>query len=155
MVSVSKCGGLHQGAVTVRAVRHALQHRAKQIAFREVRGGEAADLLKALNTGHGGSLSTVHANDAERALFCLANCAMQGGGNVPSDAICRGVVDRVAMVIHMTRGDGRRVVGEADFVNRYDAGAARLTPSLTARRGDKGAVVRLVRLFGGLGEWLS
>ena len=77
--------GLHKGAVTIRdLVRHALRHRPDHIVVGEVRGGEAADLLQALNTGHGGSLTTVHANNAESALSRLASCAMQGG------AISRG-----------------------------------------------------------------
>ena len=82
----------------------------------EVRGGEAADLLQALNTGHGGSLTTVHANNAESALSRLASCAMQGGGELPWEVTCRGVVDGIAMVIHMTRREGRRFVEEAAFV---------------------------------------
>ena len=59
--------GLQQGGVSIRdLVRHALRHRPDHIVVGEVRGGEAADLLQALNTGHGGSLTTVHANNAER-----------------------------------------------------------------------------------------
>ena len=50
-------------------VRHALRHRPDHIVVGEVRGGEAADLLQALNTGHGGSLTTVHANNAEIGLI--------------------------------------------------------------------------------------
>ena len=73
----------------------------------EVRGGEAADLLQALNTGHGGSLTTVHANNAESALSRIASCAMQGGGELPWEVTCRGVVDGIALVIHMTRREGR------------------------------------------------
>ena len=116
--------GLQQGAVSIRdLVRHALRHRPDHIVVGEVRGGEAADLLQALNTGHGGSLTTVHANNAESALSRLASCAMQGGGDLPWDVTCRGVVDGIAMVIHMTRADGRRVVEEAAFVNGYDAGS--------------------------------
>ena len=116
--------GLQQGAVSIRdLVRHALRHRPDHIVVGEVRGGEAADLLQALNTGHGGSLTTVHANNAESALSRLASCAMQGGGDLPWDVTCRGVVDGIAMVIHMTRRDGRRVVEEAAFVNGYDAGS--------------------------------
>ena len=58
--------GLQQGAVSIRdLVRHALRHRPDHIVVGEVRGGKAADLLQALNTGHGGSLTTVHANNAE------------------------------------------------------------------------------------------
>ena len=72
--------GLQEGAVTIRdLVRHALRHRPDHIVVGEVRGGEAADLLQALNTGHGGSLTTVHANNAESALSRIASCAMQGG----------------------------------------------------------------------------
>ena len=104
-------------------VRHALRHRPDHIVVGEVRGGEAADLLQALNTGHGGSLTTVHANNAESALSRVASCAMQGGGDLPWDVTCRGVVDGIAMVIHMTRADGRRFVEEAAYVRGYDAGS--------------------------------
>ena len=115
--------GVQQGAVSIRdLVRHALRHRPDHIVVGEVRGGEAADLLQALNTGHGGSLTTVHANNAESALSRLASCAMQGGDDLPWDVTCRGVVDGIAMVIHMTRREGRRVVEEAAVVNGYDAG---------------------------------
>ena len=114
--------GLQEGAVTIRdLVRHALRHRPDHIVVGEVRGGEAADLLQALNTGHGGSLTTVHANNAESALSRIASCAMQGGGELPWEVTCRGVVDGIAMVIHMTRREGRRFVEEAAFVQGYEA----------------------------------
>ena len=114
--------GLQEGAVTIRdLVRHALRHRPDHIVVGEVRGGEAADLLQALNTGHGGSLTTVHANNAESALSRIASCAMQGGGALPWEVTCRGVVDGIAMVIHMTRHEGRRFVEEAVFVKGYEA----------------------------------
>ena len=64
-------------------MKHALRHRPDHIVVGEVRGGEAADLLQALNTGHGGSLTIVHANNAESALSRLASCAMQGGRRSP------------------------------------------------------------------------
>ena len=71
------------------------------------------------NTGHGGSLTTVHANNAESALSRLASCAMQGGGDLPWEVTCRGVVDGIAMVIHMTRADGRRfVIGNPGLTRR-------------------------------------
>ena len=101
-------------------VRHALRHRPDHIVVGEVRGGEAADLLQALNTGHGGSLTTIHANNAESALSRLASCAMQGGGDLPWEVICRSVVDGISMVIHMTRREGRRYVEEALHVGDYD-----------------------------------
>ena len=94
-------------------VRHALRHRPDHIVVGEVRGGEAADLLQALNTGHGGSLTTVHANNASSALSRLASCAMQAGGALPWEVTCRGVVDGISLVVHMTRRRGRRFVEEA------------------------------------------
>ena len=77
-------------------VRHALRHRPDHIVVGEVRGSEAADLLQALNTGHGGSLTTVHANNARSALSRLASCAMQAGGALPWEVTCRGVVDGIS-----------------------------------------------------------
>ena len=82
--------GLQEGAVTIRdLVRHALRHRPDHIVVGEVRGGEAADLLQALNTGHGGSLTTVHANNAESALSRIASCAMQGGDSWKKPLSCK------------------------------------------------------------------
>ncbi len=82
--------GLATGAVTIRdLVRHALRHRPDHIVVGEVRGGEAADLLQALNTGHGGSLTTVHANNAESGLVTarqLRHAGRRGaslGGHLP------------------------------------------------------------------------
>ena len=70
--------------VTIRdLVRHALRHRPDHIVVGEVRGAEAADLLQALNTGHGGNLATVHANNATAAQSRLATCAMQASGELP------------------------------------------------------------------------
>ena len=114
-------GLIHFHLLVLGLVRHALRHRPDHIVVGEVRGGEAADLLQALNTGHGGSLTTVHANNAESALSRLASCAMQGGGELPWEVTCRGVVDGIAMVIHMTRREGRRFVEEAAYVKGYDA----------------------------------
>ena len=102
-------------------VRHALRHRPDHIVVGEVRGAEAADLLQALNTGHGGSLTTIHANNAEAALSRLTNCAMQDGGALPWEVTCRNVVDGIAMVIHLTRREGRRFVEEAIEVGGYDS----------------------------------
>ena len=102
--------GIDGDSVTIRdLVRHALRHRPDHIVVGEVRGGEAADLLQALNTGHGGSLTTIHANNAESALSRLATCAMQGETDLPWEVTCRGVVDGISMVIHMTRREGTAV----------------------------------------------
>ena len=110
------------GGVTIRdLVKHALRHRPDHIVVGEVRGGEASDLLQALNTGHGGSLTTVHANNATSALSRIAACAMQGESDLPWEVTCRGVVDGIQMVVHMTRSAGRRFVEEALLVRGYKA----------------------------------
>ena len=112
-------------------VRHALRHRPDHIVVGEVRGAEAADLLQALNTGHGGSLTTIHANNARAALSRLASCAMQAGDALPWEVTCRGVVDGIALVLHVTRRNGRRFVEEALDVRGYEAATGRwLTESV-------------------------
>ena len=118
-------------------VRHALRHRPDHIVVGEVRGGEAADLLQALNTGHGGSLTTVHANNASSALSRLASCAMQAGGALPWEVTCRGVVDGIHLVVHMTRRGGRRFVEEALRVRGYDAAANRWLTEPIWRKDDE------------------
>ena len=118
-------------------VRHALRHRPDHIVVGEVRGGEAADLLQALNTGHGGSLTTVHANNARSALSRLASCAMQAGGALPWEVTCRGVVDGISLVVHMTRRGGRRFVEEAIEVRGYEAAANRWLTEPVWRKPDE------------------
>ena len=117
--------GLTDGVTIRDLVKHSLRHRPDHIVVGEVRGGEAADLLQALNTGHGGSLTTVHANNALSALSRIAACAMQGESDLPWEVTCRGVVDGIQMVVHMTRREGRRFVEEALLVKGYEAGENR------------------------------
>lgn len=108
-------------AVTIRELlRATLRHRPDRIIVGEVRGGEAFDLLQALNTGHAGSLSTIHANSAPRALTRLASCALQGGIDLPYQAIRQQIGDAIQFVLHLARKDRRRVVHELMRVGRYD-----------------------------------
>ena len=111
------------GGVTIRdLVRHSLRHRPDHIVVGEVRGAEAADLLQALNTGHGGSLATVHANNAEAALSRLAGCAMQASDDLPWAVVCRNIADAIEAVIHQTRTpEGERKVAQMVRVRDYDA----------------------------------
>ena len=112
-----------KGDVTIRdLVRHSLRHRPDHIVVGEVRGAEASDLLQALNTGHGGSLATLHANNATLALSRLASCAMQASDALPWSVVCRGVVDGVEAVIHQARTpEGERRVEQMVRVKDYDA----------------------------------
>ncbi len=108
--------------VTIRnLVRHALRHRPDRLIVGEVRGEEAQDLIEALNTGHGGSISTVHANSARAALTRLATCTLQSKAAPPWDVICEHVALAVEYVIHLQRSlDGRRGVRQVLEVSSYD-----------------------------------
>jgi pilus assembly protein CpaF len=109
-------------AVTMRdLLRATLRHRPDRILIGEVRGGEAYDLLQALNTGHAGALCTIHASSATQALSRLASCVLQSGVDLPYVAVRQQVGDAIQMVVHLHRRDGRRMVSEVVAVARYDA----------------------------------
>jgi pilus assembly protein CpaF len=113
-------------AVTIRELlRATLRHRPDRIIVGEVRGGEAFDLLQALNTGHAGSLSTIHANSAEQALARLASCVVQSGVELPYQAVRYQIGDAIDLVLHLERRKGARVVQELITVGPYDADADR------------------------------
>jgi pilus assembly protein CpaF len=101
-----------RGAVTIRdLLRNALRMRPDRIVIGEVRGVEALDLLTALNTGHEGALSTVHANSAEDALRRLETLALMAGVGLPHEAIREQVARGIDLVVHMARGEaGSRLV---------------------------------------------
>ena len=102
------------GLVTMRdLVRNALRMRPDRIILGEVRGGEAFDLMQALNTGHGGCLSTVHANRATDALRRLESLAVLGGDGFPLDAVREQMARAIDVIVHVDRGpDGRRAIAE-------------------------------------------
>lgn len=101
------------GEVTVRALlRSALRLRPDRIIVGEVRGPEALDLISALNTGHRGSLSTVHANSPAEALWRLETLALSAG-NTSEIAVRRQLHTAVDLVVQLERaGDGRRRIVE-------------------------------------------
>ena len=103
-------------------VRHALRHRPDHIVVGEIRGPEARDVLQALNTGHGGSLTTIHANTACDALTRMVSCAMESGETLPWDVMARQVSSAFDLVAHQARRpDGSRGVKELYRVIGYDA----------------------------------
>jgi pilus assembly protein CpaF len=98
------------GAVNVRElVRNALRMRPDRIVVGEVRGGEAMDMLQAMNTGHTGSLTTLHANLPRDAISRLETMAMMAGLDIPLLAIRKQIAAAVNLIVHLARlSDGSR-----------------------------------------------
>ena len=111
-------------AVSIRdLLKAALRHRPDRIILGEIRGGEAFDLLQLLNTGHSGSLSTVHATSARQGLARFTSCVLQSGIDLPYRAIKTNISDSVNVVVQLERRPGKRFVSEVLEIHRYDATA--------------------------------
>jgi len=112
--------------VTIRdLLRAALRHRPDRIILGEVRGAEAFDLLQLLNTGHSGTLSTIHANSARQGLSRFTSCVLESGMEIPYRAIKTNVGDSLNVVIQIERRPGRRFISEVLEINGYDPDADR------------------------------
>jgi pilus assembly protein CpaF len=111
------------GAVEPRdLVRNALRMRPDRIIVGECRGAEAFDMMQAMNTGHEGSMTTLHANSARDTLARLEMMLAMGGFDMPVRVIRDYVASAIQLVIHLTRlPDGRRVMSEAIEVVGADA----------------------------------
>jgi pilus assembly protein CpaF len=114
-----------RGEVTIRRlVVNALRMRPDRIVVGEVRGPEALDMLQALNTGHDGSLTTVHANSPADALRRIETLALMAGVGLPHAAIRDQVASALDLVVHQARlPDGSRVVESVSEVLRVAGGA--------------------------------
>lgn len=113
-------------------LRTALRLRPDRLVVGEVRGGEILSLIQALNTGHDGSLSTVHANSATDALHRLETLVLQSAPTWPLAAIRSHLVRCLDVVVHVERTDGgRRRVAEVGEVRATDGGEPEVRP-LTA-----------------------
>jgi pilus assembly protein CpaF len=108
-------------AVPIRdLLKAALRHRPDRIILGEVRGGEAFDLLQLLNTGHSGTLCTIHASSAQQGLSRFASCVLQSGVDLPFRAIKSNIGDSLHVVIQIERRPGRRYISEVLEINSYD-----------------------------------
>ena len=146
------CSGSRRARRTSRArarspirelVRNSLRMRPDRIIVGEVRGAEALDMLQAMNTGHDGSLSTVHANSPRDALARIETMVLMAGYDLPVRAIRQQVASALDLIVHLERlEDGSRRVtahhrGAADGVGRdHAAGHLRLQARLDRARPD-------------------
>jgi len=121
-----------EGKVTVRdLVRNSLRMRPDRIIVGEVRGGEALDMLQAMNTGHDGSMTTVHSNSARDTVSRLETMVLMAGFDLPVSAIRRQISSALNLIV---------------FLNRFPDGSRRVT-QVTEVMGMEGEVVTMTDLF--------
>ena len=116
------------GEVTMRdLIRSALRLRPDRIVIGEIRGGEALDLLQALNTGHAGSMSTIHANSPIDCLSRIETCALLSGIDIPLVALRSQVASAIDAVVHTARlSDGSRKIVSVAEVEPLEHGEYRV-----------------------------
>lgn len=118
------------GQITIRdLIKSSLRMRPERIIVGEVRGGEALDMLQAMNTGHDGSLSTGHANSTEDMLSRLETMVLQGAAGLPLEAIRQQIASAVDIIIHLSRlRDKSRKTMEITEVVGYENSRILLNP---------------------------
>ena len=108
--------------ITIRQLlRASLRHRPVRILLGEIRGAEAFDLLQLLNTGHSGTISTLHANSAVQALSRFTSCVLESGVELPYRAIKSNIADSLNLLVHLERRPGQRFVSEVVEISGYNA----------------------------------
>jgi pilus assembly protein CpaF len=117
-----------RGEVTIRdLLRNSLRMRPDRIIVGEVRGGEALDMLQAMNTGHDGSMSTLHANTPRDAMSRLETMVLMAGLDLPSRAIREQIASGINMIVHLSRlRDGTRRVTHLTEVTGMESGVITL-----------------------------
>lgn len=118
------------GQITMRdLIKSSLRMRPERIVVGEVRGGEALDMLQAMNTGHDGSLSTGHANSTEDMLSRLETMVLQGAAGLPLQAIRQQIASALDIIVHLSRlRDKSRKTMEITEVLGYENGEIILNP---------------------------
>lgn len=118
------------GQITIRdLIKSSLRMRPERIVVGEVRGGEALDMLQAMNTGHDGSLSTGHANSTQDMLSRLETMVLQGADGLPLEAIRQQIGSAIDIIVHLSRlRDKSRKTMEITEVVGYKDGQIILNP---------------------------
>jgi pilus assembly protein CpaF len=139
-----------KGEYTIRdLVRNALRMRPDRIVVGECRGGEALDMLQAMNTGHDGSLTTTHANSPAEAVARLETLALMGGIDLPSRAIREQIATSIHVVVQVARlSDGsRKVTNISEVTGLGDEGTVETSTIFDFRRTGTGAGGRVLGEF--------
>jgi pilus assembly protein CpaF len=106
--------------VTIRDLLKAtLRHRPDRIILGEIRGSEAFDLLQLLNTGHSGTIPTVHANSAAQGISRFTACVLQSGVEMPHAAIKTNIADSLNVLVQLERRPGTRFASEVLEIRGY------------------------------------
>lgn len=133
------------GAITIQdLIKSSLRMRPERIVVGEVRGGEALDMLQAMNTGHDGSLSTGHANSTHDMLSRLETMVLQGAGGLPLEAIRQQIASAVDIIIHLSRlRDHSRKTMEITEVVGYENGEIVLNPLYIFEEDEKSTIEKV------------
>lgn len=133
------------GEITIRdLIKTSLRMRPERIIVGEVRGGEALDMLQAMNTGHDGSLSTGHANSTRDMLSRLETMVLQGAAGLPLEAIKQQIASAVDIIIHLSRlRDKSRKTMEITEVLGYENGEIVLNPLYVFQEDDKSTLEKV------------
>lgn len=149
-----------KGAVTIRdLVKNCLRMRPDRIIVGECRSGEALDMLQAMNTGHDGSLTTVHANSPRDVISRLETMVMMSGMELPSKAIREQIASAVDIIIHESRlSDGSRKVDAITEVTGLEGSQIVMQDIFTFNQtgvGDNGKIIGEFRPTGAIPTWLD
>jgi pilus assembly protein CpaF len=133
------------GEISIRdLIKSSLRMRPERIVVGEVRGGEALDMLQAMNTGHDGSISTGHANSTEDMLSRLETMVLQGAAGLPLEAIRQQIASAVDIIIHLSRlRDKSRRTMEITEVLGYEDGRIVLNPLYVFIEDEKSTLTRV------------
>ena len=133
------------GEITIRdLIKSSLRMRPERIIVGEVRGGEALDMLQAMNTGHDGSLSTGHANSTADMLSRLETMVLQGAPGLPLEAIKQQIASAVDIIIHLSRlRDKSRKTMEITEVIGFENGEIVLNPLYVFKEDDNSTMERV------------
>jgi len=133
------------GAITIKElIKTSLRMRPERIVVGEVRGGEALDMLQAMNTGHDGSLSTGHANSVKDMLSRLETMILQGAEGLPLEAIRQQISSGIDIIIHLSRlRDYSRKTIEICEVLGYENGQIKLNPLYVFKEDDESTLEKV------------